>query len=217
MFNQLLLLFFDYARYKRGAAYFGLRTKLKRKLGLFGRGAETTFLRPTDFTDLHRRLQWYKCGAAYKQTRYVELDLFSEEKEDYLKDSVSSENKESVTSPDKEYDLTDLFERLSKSAFRSRFHLSKRDKEYIAEKGLATIRKHAEDFVAKRLAPAVIPNDGKQTPMRGHPVFIAQHATGCCCRGCFFKWHHIPAGRQMTREEQQYAVAVLMAWIEKQV
>ena len=89
--------------------------------------------------------------------------------------------------------------------------------EYIAEKGLATIRKHAEDFVAKRLAPAVIPNDGKQTPMRGHPVFIAQHATGCCCRGCFFKWHHIPAGRQLTGEEQQYAVAVLMAWIEKQV
>ena len=86
----------------------------------------------------------------------------------------------------------------------------------FAEKGLETIRKHAEDFVAKRLAPAVIPNDGKQTPMRGHPVFIAQHATGCC-RGCFFKWHHIPAGRQLTREEQQYAVAVLMAWIEKQV
>lgn len=110
--------------------------------------------------------------------------------------------------------MTGLFERLSKSAFHSRFHLSKRDKEYIAEKGLETIRKHAEDFVAKRLAPAVIPNDGKQTPMRGHPVFIAQHATGCCCRGCFFKWHHIPAGRQLTGEEQQYAVAVLMAWIE---
>ena len=100
---------------------------------------------------------------------------------------------------------------------RKRFHLSKKDKEYIAEKGLATIRKHAEDFVAKRLAPAVIPNDGKQTPMRGHPVFIAQHATGCCCRGCFFKWHHIPTGRQLTEEEQQYAVAVLMTWIEKQV
>ena len=94
---------------------------------------------------------------------------------------------------------------------------SKKDKEYIAEKGLDTIRKHAEDFVAKRLAPAVIPNDGKQTPMRGHPVFIAQHATGCCCRGCFFKWHHIPAGIQLTEEEQQYAVAVLMTWIEKQI
>lgn len=117
----------------------------------------------------------------------------------------------------KEYDLKDLFDRLAKSQFRSRFHLSKKDKEYIAKKGLGTIRKHAEDFIAKRLAPANIPNDGKQTPMRGHPVFLAQHATGCCCRGCFYKWHHIPAGRQLTQEEQQYAVAVLMTWIEKQI
>lgn len=155
--------------------------------------------------------------SAVSQPKYVELDLFSAEEEIHQKDSISSGSKEDHTSPDKEYDLTELFERLFKSAFRSRFHLSERDKEYIASKGLATIRKHAEDFVAKRLAPAVIPNDGKQTPMRGHPVFIAQHATGCCCRGCFFKWHHIPAGRQLTREEQQYAVAVLMAWIEKQV
>ena len=155
--------------------------------------------------------------SAVSQPKYVELDLFSAEEEIHQKDSISSGSKEDHTSPDKEYDLTELFERLSKSAFRSRFHLSERDKEYIAAKGLATIRKHAEDFVAKRLAPAVIPNDGKQTPMRGHPVFIAQHATGCCCRGCFFKWHHIPAGRLLTGEEQQYAVAVLMAWIEKQI
>ena len=142
------------------------------------------------------------------QSKYIQLDLFQEEE----KVEISS-NSSSV----KEYDLTDLFERLARSDFRSRFHLTKKDKEYIAEKGLATIRKHAEDFVAKRLAPAVIPNDGKQTPMRGHPVFLAQHATGCCCRGCFFKWHHIPAGRLLTKEEQQYAVAVLMTWIERQI
>ena len=69
------------------------------------------------------------------QAKYVELNLFPEEIEDHQKDSISSENMESDTSPDKEYDLTDLFERLSKSTFRSRFHLSKRDNEYIAEKG----------------------------------------------------------------------------------
>lgn len=126
--------------------------------------------------------------------------------------------KKEHTSPAyKEYDFTDLFERLSKSDFRSRFRLSSKDKEYIEAKSLAVIRKHAEDFIAKRLAPAVIPNDGRQTPMKGHPVFIAQHATGCCCRGCFAKWHHIPAGRLLTIEEQHYAVAVIMAWIERQV
>lgn len=141
------------------------------------------------------------------QQKYIQLDLFQE---------AEDNEKELESSVGQEYDLTDLFARLAKSDFRSRFHLTKKDKEYIAEKGLPTIRRHAEDFIAKRLAPAVIPNDGKQTPMRGHPVFLAQHATGCCCRGCFYKWHHIPAGRELTKEEQQYAVAVLMTWIETQ-
>lgn len=141
------------------------------------------------------------------QQKYIQLNLFQE----------AEDNENELESPVcQKYDLTDLFARLAKSDFRSRFHLTKKDKEYIAQKGLPTIRRHAEDFIAKRLAPAVIPNDGKQTPMRGHPVFLAQHATGCCCRGCFYKWHHIPAGRELTNEEQQYAVAVLMAWIETQ-
>lgn len=142
------------------------------------------------------------------QQKYRQLDLFQK---------AEDNEKELESSVGQEYDLTDLFARLAKSDFRSRFHLTKKDKEYIAEKGLPTIRRHAEDFIAKRLAPAVIPNDGKQTPMRGHPVFLAQHATGCCCRGCFYKWHHIPARRELTKEEQQYVVSVLMAWIEKQL
>lgn len=79
------------------------------------------------------------------------------------------------------------------------------------------IRRHAMDFVARRLAPAYIANEGKQTPMHGHPVFIAQHATACCCRGCFAKWHHIPAGHELTAEEQEYAVSVIMAWIRKEM
>lgn len=79
-----------------------------------------------------------------------------------------------------------------------------------------TVRSHASDFVRTRLAPAQIPNDGKQTPMRGHPVFLAQHATGCCCRGCLYKWHRIPAGVRLTEEQQEYIVDVLMAWIERE-
>ena len=140
------------------------------------------------------------------ENRYIEQSLFPDE-----------ELQELPVKEEKEYDFTDLFDRLSKSTFRSRFHLSQKDRDYISAKGLDTIRRHAGDFVAKRLAPAVIPNDGKQTPMRGHPVFLAQHATGCCCRGCFSKWHHVPAGRELTKEEQNYAVSVLMAWIEKQI
>ena len=111
----------------------------------------------------------------------------------------------------------DLFYRLSQSNFRSRFHLKPADLQYIQDKGMETIRSHARDFVSKRLAPAVIPNDGKQTPMHGHPVFIAQHATGCCCRGCLYKWHKIPAGTELTKEQQEYVVDVLMEWICRQL
>ncbi|MDD5804716.1 MAG: DUF4186 domain-containing protein [Clostridia bacterium] len=117
----------------------------------------------------------------------------------------------------KQGDFEDLFQRLSHSDFRSRFHLKEKDLQYIQEKGMDTIRSHAQDFVRTRLAPARIPNDGKQTPMRGHPVFLAQHATGCCCRGCLYKWHRIPSGIPLSKEQQEYVVDVLMEWIEREV
>ena len=106
-----------------------------------------------------------------------------------------------------------LFERLEHSRFRSRFHLKQKDIDYINEKGVDTIREHARDFIAKREAPAVIPNDGKQTPMRGHPVFIAQHATATCCRGCLAKWHAIPQGVPLSAQQQQYIVNVIHHWL----
>lgn len=82
---------------------------------------------------------------------------------------------------------------------------------------METIRRHAADFVRTRLAPAAPPNDGRQTPMRGHPVFLAQHACACCCRGCLTKWHDIPAGRELTAEEQTYIVSFLLRWVEEQM
>jgi exodeoxyribonuclease V alpha subunit len=110
-----------------------------------------------------------------------------------------------------------LWSRLSQSKFRSSFSLKANDRHYVLEKGIDTVCEHARDFVRKRLAPAQIPNDGKQTPMRGHPVFVAQHATATCCRGCLEKWHHIPKGRELTHGEQEYIVKVLMEWIEREM
>ena len=108
-------------------------------------------------------------------------------------------------------------ERLQRSAFRSRFHLTEKDKQYVRDRGMDVIRDHAEHFIAQRLAPAEIPNDGKQTPMRGHPVFLAQHACACCCRGCLQKWYGIPAGRELTAQQQKGIVDLLMAWIRHQM
>ena len=100
--------------------------------------------------------------------------------------------------------------RLQKSAFRAKFHLSEKDRQYIMGKGMETIQHHAADFIRMRLAPAII-------PMRGHPVFIAQHACACCCRSCLNKWYHVPIGRELTKDEQKRIVSLLMAWIERQL
>ena len=113
--------------------------------------------------------------------------------------------------------MQDLFERLKKSEFRNKFKLKTADIEYIQQKGLNTIEAHAKDFIKKRIAPAEIINDGKQTPMRGHPVFIAQHATACCCRGCIEKWHHLPKGRELNQAEQDHLVSIIMEWIKRQL
>ena len=113
--------------------------------------------------------------------------------------------------------INEALEKLKKSKFRSRFHLAKKDIEYVNEKGLDTIRAHARDFVSKRLAPAIIPNDGEQTPMRGHPVFIAQHACACCCRGCLEKWYNVKKGTRLTDIQQEKIVNLLMCWIEAEM
>ena len=106
--------------------------------------------------------------------------------------------------------------KLARSPFRSRFHLSREDRAYIEQKGMETIRRHCEDFVAKRLAPAEPEKDGAQTPMRGHPVFKAQHACACCCRDCLAKWWKVPRGIAIPAERQQGIVDFLMAWIERE-
>ena len=111
----------------------------------------------------------------------------------------------------------EAFARLRRSAFRARFHLRGPELAYAREKGLDVLRRHAEDFVQKRLAPAVIPNDGRQTPWRGHPAFVAQHACACCCRGCLYKWYKVPIGTELTKNQQERIVNLLMAWIEKQI
>ena len=110
----------------------------------------------------------------------------------------------------------DMLYRLSKSKFRSSFKLKTKDIDYINEKGIDTIKSHAYDFISKRLAPKVILNDGKQTPMRGHPVFIAQHATATCCRSCLYKWHKIKPDKELNCNEINYIVNLIMLWIIKQ-
>ena len=109
-----------------------------------------------------------------------------------------------------------ILARLQTSDFRRRFRLNARDAAYLAKHGEAAILRHAADFVARRLAPAQPLNDGRQTPMRGHPVFVAQHATATSCRGCLQRWHGLQAGRALGADEQAYVVEVIALWLRTQ-
>jgi hypothetical protein len=113
-------------------------------------------------------------------------------------------------------DPDDLFAALAESDFRRRFKLSAKERAYAREHGLEGVLEHARSFIRERLAPASPANDGKQTPMRNHPAFVAQHATATCCRGCLEKWHRIPRGRELTDAEQRHAVAVIERWLRTQ-
>jgi predicted Fe-S protein YdhL (DUF1289 family) len=103
---------------------------------------------------------------------------------------------------------------IAKQPFRAKFHLRGRDRGLAQLRGPATLRRHAEELIAKKLAPADPPNDGKQTPYRGHPVFVAQHATGTCCRSCLRRNHEIAKGHALTDDERRYVVDVICRWIE---
>lgn len=103
---------------------------------------------------------------------------------------------------------------VSRHAFRARFHLRGRDRAIVELRGMHTIRRHAQDLIGQRLAPAAPRNDGKQTPYRGHPVFVAQHATATCCRTCLERWHQIPRGHQLDTAERGYVVDLICRWIE---
>jgi len=112
-------------------------------------------------------------------------------------------------------DIDEVLRELERSEFRRKQRLTAKDLEYLRVKGMDVISQHAFDFIQKRLAPAEPPNDGKQTPFRGHPVFTAQHATATCCRGCLSKWHRIEKDRELSRSEVEYVVEVIRRWLSR--
>jgi len=110
-----------------------------------------------------------------------------------------------------------LQKRLGKSSFRAKFRLSEKELVYARDRGLVILETHARDFVTRRIAPRDPPNEGKQTPVTGHPVFVAQHATATCCRSCLAKWHKIPADKKLTVAQINYVTEVLLRWLGEQL
>jgi hypothetical protein len=116
---------------------------------------------------------------------------------------------------------TDLIDQrldaISRQPFRARFRLRGRERALVELRGLVAVRSHAEDLIGERLAPAQPRNDGRQTPYRNHPVFVAQHATATCCRGCLERNHAIARGHELSEDECRYVVDVIMRWIGREL
>ncbi|MGN1208860.1 MAG: DUF4186 family protein [Duodenibacillus sp.] len=110
---------------------------------------------------------------------------------------------------------SDILAALSHSRFRARFRLSAELQDYTRQKA-EVLPGHARELLSERLGPARLrDNDGRQTPMKGHPVFVAQHATALCCRGCMAKWYGIDPDRALTEEELAAAVRLILLWIAR--
>jgi hypothetical protein len=107
-------------------------------------------------------------------------------------------------------------DRIARQPFRAKFHLRGRERSTVELRGMPTMRQHAAELIAQRLAPESPYKDGKQTPYRGHPVFVAQHATATCCRTCLQRWHDIPKSRMLSADERAYVVEVICRWIERE-
>ena len=113
-------------------------------------------------------------------------------------------------------DIDQLFLDLAKSPFRRRFLLGRPELRYLERKGLNSVLAEGADFLSDRLAATSPPNDGRQTPFKGHPVFIAQHATATCCRGCLANRHGIEKGKELRPAELAHVSAVIENWLRKQ-
>ncbi len=109
----------------------------------------------------------------------------------------------------------DLLTRLAQDPFRRKFELRGKELAHLQTWGIDKIMKDARELLTRRVAPAEPKNDGRQTPWRNHPVFVAQHATATCCRGCIAKWHGIQKGHALTSEELDQLLSVIRAWLER--
>jgi predicted Fe-S protein YdhL (DUF1289 family) len=114
-------------------------------------------------------------------------------------------------------DLDEIFHRLSRSSFRRKFRLAGRELAYLQTWGIDHVMKQGSDLIEQRLAPAQPKNDGRQTPWRNHPIFVAQHATATCCRGCLENTHGITKGHELTEAEKDHVLAVIRRWLLEQL
>ena len=114
-------------------------------------------------------------------------------------------------------EIASIRAKLDRDGRSAKFTLGEAEVEYIQSRGIDILRLHATDFIQKRIAPAEPKNDGHQTPTKGHPVFIAQHACGCNDRDTVETFFSLKKGKQLSEKEVTLIVDVLISWMHDQL
>lgn len=110
-----------------------------------------------------------------------------------------------------------LLEKVAESDYRAEIDLGPEDMDYVNSRGFDMMVRHAHDFVERRLGPARPRNEGKQTPLKGHPLFLAQHATGADSRAALSEYHGIAEGKKLSRQQMDYVTDVVLRWLEERL
>ena len=106
--------------------------------------------------------------------------------------------------------IEEVFSKLNKTGRISNFSLGDAEIEYVSSRGIEILRLHATDFIQKRIAPKEPKNDGHQTPAKGHPVFLAQHACGCNDRDSVEQFFGFKKGSLLKEKEVNLIVDVIV-------
>jgi hypothetical protein len=117
-------------------------------------------------------------------------------------------------------DASHTFETLQNELIRHHFFHVEVDEaalRHAQRKGRVKLNAAARHRLAKYLAVAEPPRDGRQTPLKGNAIFYAQHATATCCRTCLEYWHAIPKRRPLTEQELEYCAQLVEMFLNEKL
>ncbi|WP_372655987.1 DUF4186 family protein [Halobacteriovorax sp.] len=112
--------------------------------------------------------------------------------------------------------FTDIFRRLGCSKVCCKFKLKDEQWEYLAKRGFDTILLEGRSLIVKIFNEDSLSHSCKVAPVQTHPIYIALHATGTCCRSSLEKWHKIPKSKELKEKDIFYILLVVKEWIIRQ-
>jgi hypothetical protein len=110
----------------------------------------------------------------------------------------------------------DVFKRLKKSSICNKFTLKEHEWNYLANRGLDAVLLEGRSIIIHRFSEDDSNHNCKNSPLRHHPVLVALHATGCCCRSSLFKWHGVDKEMELREKDIFYILLIIKEWFVRE-